>query len=462
MSSITLVFPGGIANRLRELAGYEVESAGVLLARRVETDGGDVRLLARQFIEVPDGAYELREAQQLLIRSDGFVPALAVAEQDGCIPVWVHTHPGSGSSTQPSIHDEKVNESLAEPFRVRADSDYYGALIVGQSKGALRFTGFLDDGTSVHPIDRLWISGPRFALYRSDDSGVTELPALFDRNVRAFGGSVQRVLGDLRVAVVGCGGTGSAVVEQLVRLGVRDLVLVDPDELSASNVTRVYGSRLADVGRAKVDVLADYLQDVMASEVVVRRIKSMITVQKAARALLGADIVFGCTDDNAGRMVLSRLSTFMLAPVIDCGVLLSSDNTQQLNGIHGRVTVLHPGQACLVCRDRIDISRASSELHTANERARLAAEGYAQALPGVEPAVVAYTTAVAATAVAELLERLTYYGVEPAPSEILLRLHDREISTNRADPRPRHYCDPTAGKLGLGMTEPFLEQTWPD
>ena len=37
-----------------------------------------------------------------------------------------------------------------------------------------------------------------------------------------------------------------------------------------------------------------------------------------------SDVVFGCTDDNAGRLVLSRISSYLLTPVIDCGVLLSS------------------------------------------------------------------------------------------------------------------------------------------
>jgi hypothetical protein len=78
----------------------------------------------------------------------------------------------------------------------------------------------------------------------------------------------------------------------------------------------------------------------------------------------------------------------------------------------------------------------------------------------VEPAVVTFTTLVAASAVSELLEHLTGYGPEPVPSEVLLRVHDREISTNAQGPRPRHYCDPASGKLGLGLTEPYLEQTW--
>jgi len=94
------------------------------------------------------------------------------------------------------------------------------------------------------------------------------------------------------------------------------------------------------------------------------------------------------------------------------------------------------------------------------ERIRRQDEGYAAALPGVEPAVVAFTTMVASAAVAELLERLIGYGPTPVPSEILLRIHDREISTNLQDPSKGHYCDPESGKIGVGETDPFLGQVW--
>src|SRR5688500_10935071 len=48
------------------------------------------------------------------------------------------------------------------------------------------------------------------------------------------------VLGRLKVGVVGLGGTGSAVVEQLARLGVGELLLCDPQEFESTNVNRVY------------------------------------------------------------------------------------------------------------------------------------------------------------------------------------------------------------------------------
>ena len=94
------------------------------------------------------------------------------------------------------------------------------------------------------------------------------------------------------------------------------------------------------------------------------------------------------------------------------------------------------------------------------EYERLAREGYAPGLPGVEPAVVAFTTQVAAAAVGELLERLIHYGPEPVPTEILLRMHEREVSTNDQGAHQGHYCHPGQGKIGVGSTTPFLEQTW--
>jgi proteasome lid subunit RPN8/RPN11 len=243
---------------------------------------------------VPVNAYDRREADELLIRSEGYVPALAIAEEAGCVPIWFHTHPGTSSDSRPSDHDLEVNKSLSEVFRLRADSPFYGSLIIAPNGDAVTFTGTLDDGERVTAIDRLWVVRPRLALYHAADIPDDEIPALYDRNVRAFGGPVQQVLGDLRVAIVGCGGTGSAVAEQLLRLGVGRLDLIDPDDLSESNVTRVYGSRMEDVGRPKAEVVASHLAHIMPS-VRVSPVQSTITQESTARILLDADVVFGCT-----------------------------------------------------------------------------------------------------------------------------------------------------------------------
>lgn len=456
----TLVLPGPIADQISSRAREPLESAAVLLARRVSS-GEDSRLLARSIHWVDSASYAERSASHMIIRSEGYVSTLGCAESDRAVPLWFHTHPGEAGVPLPSPHDEQVDREIADLFQLRSGSGFYGTLIVSPRGAGFAFSGALQhetDGTA--PIDRVWMVGDRWRLVQSFAADRPSLDELFDRNVRAFGPAIQTIIGDLRIAIVGAGGTGSAVAEQLVRLGVRHLLLVDNDRLSTSNITRVYGSTPSDVGRPKVEVLRDHLLSI-ASDLDCKLVRGMVTMKPVARAIRDYDLMFGCTDDNAGRLVLSRLSTYFLTPLIDLGVLLSSDADGALRGIDGRVTTLSPGGACLVCRDRIDMARAAAELKTPEERRRLADEGYAPAIGQVEPAVIAFTTAVAAAAVSELLERLIGYGPPERPNEILLRLHEREISSNCAMPRAAHYCHREQGKWGAGDEEPFLGQLWP-
>lgn len=459
--TITLILPQQISDELIGAARQPLETTGVLLVSVVHLGDSGIRLLGRAIEWVDGASYLKRERNHLAIASDGYVHALGKAEQLSATPLWVHTHPGSSGTPMPSPADRIVDRQICDLFRLRSGSSYYGTLIISPRAHGFAFTGTLQEDTQDgREITRLWAVGDRFRLTASFNAELFDPHPAFERNVRAFGTDIQRTLHDLRVGVVGCGGTGSAIAEQLVRLGVRDITLIDPDVVSESNVTRLYGSSLSDIGKPKVDVVADHLRRI-GPNLRCESIPIMLTVESAARKLISRDVVFGCTDDNAGRLVLSRLATYFLTPVIDCGVLLSSDDDDYLSGIDGRVTVLSPGQACLVCRGRIDLARAGTELLTPEERRRLENEGYAPALGRVEPAVITFTTAVAATAVNELLERFIGYGVDPRPSEILLRFHDREISVNVMLPRERHYCHPDSGKLGLGLTQPFLEQAWP-
>src|SRR5438132_32011 len=67
----------------------------------------------------------------------------------------------------------------------------------------------------------------------------------FDRQVRAPGPTGQARLRALRVAIVGLGGTGSQVVQQLAHLGVRSFVLIEDDRVEESNLPRLAGATWA-------------------------------------------------------------------------------------------------------------------------------------------------------------------------------------------------------------------------
>ena len=133
--TVTLVIPESIAQELAEVTSYEFESAGVLLARHVETPRGNVRLLARAMHWIPEDAYLVRDSTSMSIASHGYVPALAAAEAEESIPIWLHTHPGSDSTPRPSERDEIVDSELADLFRLRAGSHLYGGNSSGPNSG---------------------------------------------------------------------------------------------------------------------------------------------------------------------------------------------------------------------------------------------------------------------------------------------------------------------------------------
>lgn len=293
-------------------------------------------------------------------------------------------------------------------------------------------------------------------LLPADDA---ELGPVFDRQIRAFGPDGQRVLRQLRVGIVGAGGTGSAVCEQLVRLGVGKILIIDPDVINddGSNVTRVYGSTMADIGQPKVDLAKRNAHQIGIDTNVVT-VQGTVNDEGTARRLTDCDVIFGCTDDNRGRVTLGRLATWYLIPVIDMGVRLTSDDGT-LRGIEGRVTAIEPGGGCLQCRGRISAAALQSEVLNPSERAQRIVEGYAVGLDERDPAVIAYTTGVAAHAVNELLHRLFALDDGTPSGELIIRFHCRDIRRNTRVGLPGHWCmDPTY--LGAADTVPFLGTTW--
>ena len=86
----------------------------------------------------------------------------------------------------------------------------------------------------------------------------------FDRNMRFFGKEGQERLGAAKVAVVGIGGLGTHVVQQLALLGVGQLSLIDPQDLDRTNFNRYIGVRYDDPvpGTFKVDLGARMVEQI--------------------------------------------------------------------------------------------------------------------------------------------------------------------------------------------------------
>ena len=131
-------------------------------------------------------------------------------------------------------------------------------------------------------------------------------------------------------------------------------------------------------------------------------------------ALRACDVVFGCTDDHDGRMLLNRFAYFYVTPVIDMGLAIhvSKEEPPRILDLSGRITVLVPGAPCLLCRGLLNPERARAE-HMKRlrpeEYEHQKNEAYVLDEGDPNPAVVTFTTETACMGVNELLHILTGY-----------------------------------------------------
>jgi molybdopterin/thiamine biosynthesis adenylyltransferase len=295
------------------------------------------------------------------------------------------------------------------------------------------------------------------ALNHGDD-------ATLARQALAFGAFTNARLKAMRVGVVGCGGTGSATAMLLARLGVGHLVIFDEDLVEVTNLNRLHGARRADADgmRSKVDVVAREIAELGLGCRVVA-IRRWVGDAACRDALKSCDVIFGCTDDNDGRLLLNRLAYFYLIPVIDMGLAIEIKpvvgGTRELSG---RVTVLAPGGSCLLCRQIVDPTVAREEdlkRRNPSEYERRKREAYVRGGGDPAPAVVTFTTATACMAVDELLQALTNF--RDSSGWAWQRVRRFDLMRDRSPGAPLNEDCPICVEptyWGRGDAEPFLDR----
>ncbi len=124
----------------------------------------------------------------------------------------------------------------------------------------------------------------------------------------------------LVVGIVGCGGIGSATAYLLAGMGVRKLVLIDPDRIEEGNLARQVLYTLDDVGRPKVSVLSDALTSRFRN-MQVRAIVGSGQDQAARKWLERTDCVV-CGGDDPPTLHSELQARMPAVPVWGCGYAL--------------------------------------------------------------------------------------------------------------------------------------------
>jgi molybdopterin/thiamine biosynthesis adenylyltransferase len=250
-----------------------------------------------------------------------------------------------------------------------------------------------------------------------------------------LGFSSDDTLHKTRVAVIGVGGGGSHIVQQLAHVGVGFILAIDPDYIEDTNLNRVVGATVADVEQ--------HLKKVLISKRVIEAVNANATVQAAATTwdeqvdlLQECDVIFSCIDSLIGRSELEAFARRSMIPMIDIGMDVHSMEKNYI--ISGQVALSIPGMPCLRCMGILTEEDMKKE-----------AEKYGVA--GFRPQVVWPNGVLASTAVGCFMQMTTPWFAEMS-MPILLEYDGNKQTIQLSNKIPYlaegcvHYAD--IGNLG--------------
>ena len=438
-----------------------------------QTASGLVLTLAKA--EVPaEGDLDLSRSNVAFAESY-LVRTALLAERDPLAIGVVHSHP-TGSVPRPSLIDDDMDSYLSDYFEGFAPGRPYVSLIVSR----------VNDRTLMSArvkFDGRWLDTSKFLTvehnitkWRRASARTSRLPTERVARLRgAFGDEAVQRLRDSTVAVVGAGGTGSAVIEVLARAGVGKIVVIDPDRLEQSNLERVHGAwpEHASSNEFKVSVAREHVMAIDPTIEVVSCI-GRIPQSEVVDLLVSADVAIGCTDRQHSRLALSDIATRYLLPSIDCGVLLEGDAGDVTGQIMQLVRFL-PSDPCASCRNMVDPVRVAQEMMSGQERRsrqNAAAEAARDGVDGgqywsQEPQLntVGYlTTAAGALAAGQAIGWLTG-RYAPRLSRLQMNLSEPffDVTEPVDEPRPSCACRRNRGWADQGNVDAMISPAthWP-
>ena len=361
---------------------------------------GHTTLLARELHllsdeEFPPGEHGYRQiAPQVLARLGN----RAFTERLGLVSL--HSHPGADREVGLSGDD------LAGHRRVFGHLlDIVGGRPVGGLALGMRAADgeIWLDGERISRLERLEVIGERMESFGARPAGqLARAGGRFDRQIRMFGPEGQKLLGELRVAVVGLGGGGSLLVEQLAHLGVGEVVAVDFDIVAEHNLSRIVGANARDArrGTKKVQVSRRLVKRIDPS-VRFTAVDGDVVDADVAAKLTDVDWILLASDTHSSRLAVNAIAQAYLIPAVQIGAKVDGRSDGSIEQIYCAVRPVLAPEGCLYCAGVIDQDTLQREGATEEERV---AQDYLGRDSGVvDPSVITLNAVGAAAAMNVLL-----------------------------------------------------------
>jgi molybdopterin/thiamine biosynthesis adenylyltransferase len=427
--------------------GDHDEHGAVITAGVARTSRG-TRLLARELMLARDGTDYVPGKHGYRRLSPEFVnQAIRCSRDEQLAYLAVHNHGGS-DQVDFSDDDRRSHERGYPALLDIARGQPVGALVLAHN--ALAGDIWTPD-RARRPIAETIVLGRRIErIYPTRSPLPRGADHTYDRQARLFGDRGQHLLSQLKVGVIGCGGVGMILVTLLARLGIGELVVIDPERIDPTNLPRLPDAGQLDamipLRRLGLNTLADQLATpkVRRARRIAHRANPNVTFHgiqgtvidpKSAAPLLDCDFLFLAADSHQARRVFNAITHQYLIPGIQLGTKIPVDSeTGEIGDIHSNIRLVLPQRGCLRCNQLISPSRLQEESLAEHERD---AQRYIDEVPA--PSVITFNALTAAQAANDFLLMNTGLTHQHATTGYL-RFQPRKRSLTPISPRRDPNC----------------------
>jgi len=399
---------------------------------------------------------------KLEISADYISRALDVAAEAGprvglCL---VHSHPDSewGPGIAEFSRRDDWYEQRLFPTIVGSRPEALSASLVLNPKGEVdaRVWWRETKGAATQKAQVLRIVGPELTVLETPASTWSDHadPTVMDRSTRLWGGEGRRRLQNLRVGIVGGGGTGSLVTFATATMGVGKLRIWDKDTGSKQNRNRTAGITKEFIDKPKVEALKALAETVATAEpFLVEIYQDWATTEQGLRQLRDCDIIFCCVDKFAPRVPLNDLAYAHLIPTLDMASWIHPDRDGNIDALMTHAHVWSPGIPCAWCRETLTSYRLTQEAQGEQRGAekRIPYGLPLEAIDAVEPSVLPLNMLGVSLALMQFMQ-VALKITTRTPNDLKFILPEWEL--DESDRKAKSECD-CVQTIGLGDTLPI-------
>jgi hypothetical protein len=321
---------------------FAYERVGLLYTRSVQAGPDMTLIVAFDYVPVDDGDYIEDHSVGAKIGSDAIRKGMQYIYENKCGCFHVHLHDGNGRPS-PSYTDQKELPAVANSFANISGNQMNGILIL--SENSFFAIASQDKTGHLHEVTQVSVVGYPMQFVCSDKRA-TQKNKIFSRQSFLGAGS-EKLFSSVRVGIIGYGGGGSHIGQQLAHIGVHNVVVFDNDHIEDTNHNRLIGGWHSDISNrtAKTTIAKRTIQKILPKA-------TLITVDKhwqdAPEFLHRCDIVFGCVDSYSERQQLEAECRRYLIPLIDIGMDVHQPPGAGYS-MSGQVILSMPGHSCMTC-----------------------------------------------------------------------------------------------------------------